>query len=777
MLKNILKSHGIAIALIIGIGLLPFLSYLFSNQSLYASDQIGSLGWKFYFDALKQGELPFWNPYALSGMPTFDAMFGDASYPLFILLGLFVPVTYLVGHMLVLHVLIAGITTYTLIYRFFKLDKWLSTVLAVCYMLNTNFISHIHAGHTGKFYIMAWLPLGLFFLLRLLSTKAKWYHALGLSLNVALYISTSHLQFTYFVLMGFFLYYAFKLVFVIKEKKWKSILPLSLKFWVPILLGVGIAFPIFYPPIKYNEAYSVRGTGDKQTYEHATSWSIHPEELASFIIPEFTGINNKYWGRNIFKLNSEYPGFALIIISFFGLWLFRRKWMWYWLALSVLSAIFALGANTPIFRLFYHFVPGIKSFRAPGMILFWFTLSGLMLSAHTLYELFYKRSEVIPEKRIQQLKKIILGVGGILLTFCLIPDLAFGIWNTVFSTEVFSNFSKQAGSIPDFRLGAIRAFLLFSVIAGGIWAWGIKSSNKKNLAILLLVAVTLDLIIVNNSFIKTYDSNLYFPKTSILSTLEKEKEEFRVFGLPRAYTRGYMQAFGYQDIGGFIDNEYTLYREFRGSPYQANPNFMKNLVQSADGRISGSKALDMLNVKYLIAKNPKNGRMILAPNKSYLPRAFFVENWEFQKDENILHLVLDKNYLPKEKVYISDQFRQKITASPIQDTVPAITSISKTINRINTKQYQVNTNKPGILFLSEVYFPHWTVQVDGKATTLLKVNHLFQGVYLDAGKHDVKIMYTSPWLYFSLKVAILSLILLIAFIFYLRYTNRKTKGL
>ena len=88
--------------------------------------------------------------------------------------------------------------------------------------------------------------------------------------------------------------------------------------------------------MQYNKLYSVRGetfnakvAGRGETTARATSTpppgpSI-PEEAASLVVPEFSGINENYWGRNSFKLNSEYPGLSILFLGLFGLCAFRRK--------------------------------------------------------------------------------------------------------------------------------------------------------------------------------------------------------------------------------------------------------------------------------------------------------------------------------------------------------------------------------------------------------------------------------------------------------------------
>ena len=251
--KTWLGSNWIPLLVVVVLGLLPFMSILLSGQILFASDQQGAPSWNWYFTALRHGEFPLWSPYGFGGMPTLDAMFGDALYPFFVLIGILVPVTHLVTYNFVFHTLVAGVSAYILSQRYFRLDRWLATPLAVAYMLNTNFISHIYSGHTAKFFIIAWLPLSLFFLLRTLGPRASWRHILGLSLTVSLFILTSHLQFTYYVLMGYFLVWLYFLVPALRNKRFGESGSLLLRFWVPVLLGLGLAFFIFYPPLKYNK--------------------------------------------------------------------------------------------------------------------------------------------------------------------------------------------------------------------------------------------------------------------------------------------------------------------------------------------------------------------------------------------------------------------------------------------------------------------------------------------------------------------------------------------
>ena len=71
--------------------------------------------------------------------------------------------------------------------------------------------------------------------------------------------------------------------------------------------------------------YSPRGAeGSSSTgYEYGTGWSMPPEEILGTLWPAFMGNLRDYWGRNPFKLHSDYIGVATLILASFG---FLPRW-------------------------------------------------------------------------------------------------------------------------------------------------------------------------------------------------------------------------------------------------------------------------------------------------------------------------------------------------------------------------------------------------------------------------------------------------------------------
>ena len=257
--KSFWKENGPVLAALAVVGLLPFLSTLLTGRILFASDQAESYAWKPYFESAARGELMLWNPSAWPACPPWTPWPATAPTCPPSCWRPCLPITHFVSYNFILHVLVAGFSAFLLARRFFGLDSVFSLGLAAAYMLNTNFISHIHAGHTGKFYIMAWLPFSLYFLLRTLQPRRPLVPSCGprrdrglvrLHRPPAAHLLRAH---------GLLPLLGLQVLPVPARQGLQGAAALAGKFWIPVLLGIGIAFPVFYPPTQYNKLYSVRG--------------------------------------------------------------------------------------------------------------------------------------------------------------------------------------------------------------------------------------------------------------------------------------------------------------------------------------------------------------------------------------------------------------------------------------------------------------------------------------------------------------------------------------
>jgi uncharacterized membrane protein YfhO len=48
---------------------------------------------------------------------------------------------------------------------------------------------------------------------------------------------------------------------------------------------------------------------------------------------------------------------------------------------------------------------------------------------------------------------------------------------------------------------------------------------------------------------------------------------------------------------------------------------------------------------------------------------------------------------------------------------------------------------PGLLVLADTWFPGWQATVDGEPAELLRANHAFRAILIEAGEHTVEMAY------------------------------------
>ena len=121
---------------------------------------------------------------------------------------------------------------------------------------------------------------------------------------------------------------------------------------------------------------------------YAQSWSLHPEEVGSLLVPEFGGFRlpkegtSTYWGRNPGKDNSEYFGVIVVVLALIVVPDLRRRPLVAFLcAVFVLALAYTLGGHTPVHWLAYYLLPCIKLFRSVGMAAYLFAFPACVLAS------------------------------------------------------------------------------------------------------------------------------------------------------------------------------------------------------------------------------------------------------------------------------------------------------------------------------------------------------------------------------------------------------------
>ena len=407
-LKKIGAFAGIGIAFFILL-LFVFRAFVFDPGTLMLnSDQLNGIGSKVV--RAQSLVLSEWDDSRLGGVPTIDALFGDAYHPLVLVEFLTDPAR-AVGFKFILIVWVAFLSAMALAKSLTGSLAW-GSLFGFLYAFSPQYFSYVYGGHDGKMMVFAVAPLAILAIRKIIREASIGYFILFV-LSVVWMILGSHLQLTYLFLWGAGFYALFEMLAL--SANWKT---RSLRLGVTagaLAIALGISAFQIIPPYLYTTTESVRGTGEKTNYGHAASWSLHQEELASMLIPGFIGVDVYeqkqgaaglelsgsslvsipyadmqkahvqgspfYWGHNAFKLNHDSAGIVLTFLAFLGFFVRKsRRAAAFWFVGAAVALSYAMGVHSPLFKLWFAIIPGMKSFRAPSMAMFWLPLLMTMMA-------------------------------------------------------------------------------------------------------------------------------------------------------------------------------------------------------------------------------------------------------------------------------------------------------------------------------------------------------------------------------------------------------------
>ena len=401
-------------AIFFAILMIVFRNFAFdSSQLMLNSDQLNGIGSRILrtFDVI----LTEWDDSRLGGIPTMDALFADAYHPLVWTQFIMDPAR-AVGFKFILTVWVAFMSAMLLAWNLTG-NKWWGSLLGFLYAFSPEYFTYIYGGHDGKMMVFAIAPLALLAVRKIVRDGSLPY-LIVFALSITWMILGSHLQLTYLFLWGAGLYTLYEAAFhcdtLATRGKRVGLAAAALAF------GLALSCFQIIPPYLYTTTQSVRGEGDHTNYGHAVSWSFHHEEMAQMLIPGFIGVDvyeqdansnsfkgssfvdvtmdeyNQmskagnmgspfYWGHNSFKLDHNNAGALLTFLGFLCLFLpGKRRWACFWGLGAVVALSYGMGDHSPLFKLWYNILPGVKNFRAPGMALFWLPLLLVMMAGPVL---------------------------------------------------------------------------------------------------------------------------------------------------------------------------------------------------------------------------------------------------------------------------------------------------------------------------------------------------------------------------------------------------------
>ncbi len=642
---------------------------------------------QFAFDELRQGHLALWNPHYLCGAPFLGNFESALLYPLNWHY-LFLPLDLAINLGIVVHVFLAGFFTY-LWASHRGLPPLASFVSGVVFMFGGAYFLHLHAGHLPNLCAMVWAPLIFLALDELFDRFAVKWILIGI-FAVSMQILAGHPQYVYFTAICAALYTilnlrghkaklkslgAFVLVYL------SASLVTTVQLWTGIQTALECARDI---PLEYRSA---------------ASFSFPPENLITLALPEFFGnlTTTHYWGRWYLWEVSLFIGVTALVLVLAALSAGKRRWAF---SMVVIPFVFALGAYTPLFHLFYNYMPMFKGMR--GICKFDF-ISSLFLALLAGMGLNYL---IQIKTKSQKLVFLTLGLGFLFVSLgsTILVLTHGGHGSRVFGrlswlAQAFSTmdpasqeaYAAQSGTHAAFSLGlgALTCFALAGLLV-------FQRSNSKMIYGVVGLAV-LELFVFARSNRPTFEmAELRGQYERIQNFYSRTPGDYRVYG-----TGGASLVTGGRDI--WEDEPMVLKRYARFVCYSQGIEENK-LFSTSPLFKKFNKTFALARLKYILSNEP-NGLKVYPVLFKTLPRMSLVDGWEKAEDgPRALGAIFDPKF---------DPFRNVILETdPVPAPVPGTSKGNLRWKDLSTDEIEIQADipRPSLLLVTDNYSRGWKAE-------------------------------------------------------------------
>ena len=792
-MKKILNSeillHFIYISSFLLLSLFVFYPIL-QGKKIFQSDtqQYLAMSKQLQDSRLDNDEELYWIDNAYCGMPTYQL---GAKYPYDVLTPIHKIFKFLPHPSYMTFIYMLGFYIFILSLGFKNRFAFFG---AICYGLSTYLLIIIQVGHNTKSVALGYLPLVFASLNYIFKNKSIWPLIL-LSLFMGLQIRANHYQITYymFILIGIFM--GFKLFESFRHKQLKSFGYKTLKIFFSVLIALGLNATSIFSTYEYSK-YSTRGKSDITidesgrlleindglSYDYITQFSMGIFESLNIIIPRIRGgsstedlgvdsnfyseIRNlglspsqsssfssnvpTYWGDQPILEAPPYIGILVVFLSVFTIFIpaIRKKYSWLYLGI-VLSLLLSWGKNFDLLtKIFIEYFPFYSKFRAVSSIQVILEFCFPILATIGLYSFF----EIPRNKSFPVLIKtymsfltllVLIYISSFTSTFSSPMDNYYG---QIFGPEIMQLIKKTRLDI--FKYDVLRGIFLVTLVFTTFFLFLKNKISDRTAFTLILFFVFFDLINISNRyldrdlFLKPSRINKFYNENNADKQILKDTSYFRVFQ-PKSTMQNARASFFHNSVGGY-----------HGAKPRRLEQFYKLFLQSKKTAL-----LDILNVKYVIEEKEGNTKAIENPNN--LGMAWFVEKIIFEENPDSIYMNLLKFDL--KQTAIIENKNIDIISYPNERRISKIELLK---NKPHEKIYSIESNKPGFVVFSEMFYPGWKAKINNKEVNVYKVNFILRGIFVQKGNNKIKFYFEPSSIKYGSLFQIVSIIVFVALIFY-----------
>lgn len=747
---------------------------------------------------------PQWNSYMFGGMPYVAALHGDIFYPTF-LLRLILPTDIAATWSVILHCVLAGL----FMFRFLRatgLQLFAALFGALAYMLSGPLVSVGASGRDSVLFAATMLPLSLWMLTRAIRDEYLWawgvfalsvglisltanFAALQALLATSVAFAILHIRFaaqretdaTRVDQIGSVLTSEYRDVAGTTEQRIERELAgnharsvvIRIAIVVgAILLGLLIGSVQSWPALAYESVSTAAAhAGDSAAARvlAARTHAVPPEDLLNAYLPQFSGIQIRYWGRSADRLQSVYAGVAVLIFALLGTGFARKKSQArLWLAILTVACVWMVSPFTPLHALLNSIAPTLALFRDPGAAT---SVAAFALSVLASFGLQRVLEHQLSTAAFARSAFAWIAFSGVIVLLAVSGALnviaheitrdgsllnQFG--NSFIPQRIESNTYAQL--LGTFRSGAVVVGVLLATLL----------FTRRAIAVPLFAAIVIAINVTDQwSIARLYwkfskPASQLFEGDAITSYLRQQKEPGRVFVHStsadyRTVTDPYFGTTGFGNGGGLMvhdiaavtglhDNPIARYARLVGSGTTVDSTWWQH--ENVRWVYSSTEIVDSLFRNVVAnAHNSANSRVFLYEVPGHHSYAWVASSFGTRGDSAALREILRASYNPRTFVSVDSGAVVNGNAVP---PAPALffepNSTVATVTDFGPGRATIQLSAPSIdgnaLVVSENFYNGWRAESNGQALPLLRASFNLVGVVLPAGTTSVSLSFQDP---------------------------------
>ncbi len=722
---------------------------IFVTDDYFASDIFnGELpGRALIGQLIRHGQAPVWTSQLCSGVP----IAGIAGDPIGLAAFSLLPPAPALDLFVIVLLLVAAHGAYGLARRF-GADRT-GAVLAGIAFAGSGYIA-CQLKHLSIVSTIVWLPVGMLLIDRALGADAAADSTAPAPARRAFFIAGFGLVFAEQALSGFpqsayicaLVYGSFALFRAIADRRRLGPTPV----WLALLAGLGLATALgaaagavgLLPLSRFGD---VSDRAEALGWMWSTRLAYWPSNVLTFLVPYVHGdiADNTYIGPPFFWEDYGYVGAATFLLALYGAARERRRpAVMFTIVLTLLAYLFVLGAATPVFRVAYLLIPGMKLFRFPTRFLIVVELGLALLGAVGLTRL---RADLAqrwkPPSRVPAL---------IVMAICL---------GTV--GDLFVHQPRQNPMVPARAwLAAPRAVETIRADTAQPRTFTPRHRDLHRRAFLLAHGWA--------------NVEPYFELRDVL----EPNTGGGFWNIPSADCYAGISARWYVDVWGDHNREQSLM------------SLLATLdVETRTLRVHQAlpKILKTYGVSHVLSPFPLQGAalaLVSHDGEGYVYRVDGAARVRFVRAAR--HVTAERDTARRLLDFSFDPDREILLYDAPESVHPTVDEIADgpaapgraVVTREDTRELVIDAEAPenGFLLVADTFYPGWTAQVDGAPTPIYRANHSVRGIPLPKGRHEVRFTYEAPGFARGLEISLLAVSILLVWLAGAGYLNRRLAG-